>query len=131
MLSGEELGAALKAAMKLKGVGATEVAQAFGVTQPSVSGWVKDGRIHKKHIPTLIDYFADKVGPDHWGLPFSRDEYDLVRLYRELPLSARKAVIAAMRKAVDSATAATAGLLGVAEALPVTPHRKPQARLKA
>jgi SOS-response transcriptional repressor LexA len=68
MLSGPDLGAALIAAMKMKGVGPTAVAEAFGVKPPSVIAWQQTGRIHKKHITTLLTYFADVVSPDHWGL---------------------------------------------------------------
>lgn len=68
MLSGPDLGAALTAAMKKKGVGPTAVAEAFGVKPPSVTAWQQTGRIHKKHITLLLNYFADVVGPDHWGL---------------------------------------------------------------
>lgn len=68
MLTGKELGAALVEAMKLKGVGPTEVARAFGVKPPSVKDWQEFGRIHKKHLPGLIQYFSDVVTAEHWGL---------------------------------------------------------------
>jgi SOS-response transcriptional repressor LexA len=72
MLSGPELGAALTAAMQKKGVGPSAVAEAFGVKPPSVKDWQQFGRLHKKHIPTLVSYFADVVGPEHWGLDHSK-----------------------------------------------------------
>lgn len=68
MLTGKELGIALADAMKRKGVGPTEVARAFGVKPPSVKDWQEFGRIHKKHLPGLIQYFSDVVPPEHWGL---------------------------------------------------------------
>lgn len=68
MLTGKELGSALTEAMKLKGVGPSELARAFGVKPPSVKDWQEFGRIHKKHLPGLIDYFAGVVGASHWGL---------------------------------------------------------------
>lgn len=68
MLSGEQLGAAIAAAMKAKGVTQVQVAAEFGVKQPSVSSWVLTGRIGKRHLQHLIDYFANVVGPEHWGL---------------------------------------------------------------
>lgn len=68
MLSGKELGTAITVAMERKGVGPTEVARAFGVKPPSVKDWQAFGRLHKKHIPKLLDYFGDVVGPEHWGL---------------------------------------------------------------
>lgn len=69
MLTGKELGAALEAAMERKQVRQHHVAAEFGIKQPSVSEWIKYGRIGKRHIPHLVTYFADVVGPEHWGLP--------------------------------------------------------------
>ena len=96
MLSGDELGKALTAAMQRKKVGPTAVAEAFDVKPPSVKDWQKFGRIHKKHIPRLVEYFRDVVGPEHWGLPatwdavaapipdraLSDDEAELLAAYR-------------------------------------------------
>ena len=103
MLSGQELAAALRLAMHEKHVGPTEVARAFEVRQPSVSGWMKDGRIAKKHIPHLLSYFADVVGPDHWGLPFTRQEFEAVLLFRQLPPEARQNLIDRMKSVVHAA----------------------------
>lgn len=85
MFSGEQLSAALKAAMKAKDVKQGDIATAFGISQPSVSEWLKHGRVHKKHISKLVEYFSDQVGPEHWGLPFSKDEFDLVLAFRAFP----------------------------------------------
>lgn len=68
MLSGQALGAAIKSAMKLKKVTQKKVAEEFGIAQPSVSHWIKTGRIDKEHLDHLFDYFADVAGPDHWGI---------------------------------------------------------------
>lgn len=68
MHSGTELGAALKEAMTRKGVTQKQVADHFKIYQPSVSNWIKTGRIHKDHIAELLEYFSDVVGPEHWGL---------------------------------------------------------------
>lgn len=68
MLSGPELGAALRVAMQRKGVRQKDVAAEFGITQPSVHEWLKFGRIDKKHISHLIEYFADVADASHWGL---------------------------------------------------------------
>ena len=43
MYTGEKLGEAIKTAMKLKDVTQSEVADKFGVRQPSVAGWIKSG----------------------------------------------------------------------------------------
>lgn len=71
MHTGSKLGDALKEAMTIKGVKQAAVAEAFGIKQPSVSEWLKFGRIGKKHIPQLVEWFSDVVGPEHWGLPAS------------------------------------------------------------
>ena len=71
MLTGPALGAALKAAMDLKKVKQGAVAKEFGVSQPSVSEWIRFGRIDKRHIPHLVSYFSDVAGFEHWGLPAS------------------------------------------------------------
>lgn len=68
MLSGKELGDALTQAMALKKVGPTAVADAFGVKPPSVKDWQAFGRIHKKHLGRLVEYFRDVVPPEHWGM---------------------------------------------------------------
>jgi len=68
MLTGTELGAALKEAMRLKKVTQQHVATEFGIKQPSVSEWTRFGRIGKEHVSHLVSYFSDVVGPDHWGL---------------------------------------------------------------
>lgn len=68
MLSGEELGRAIRAAIDAKGITQKVVAAEFGVKQPSVSDWIKYGRIDKKHLSHLMVFFSDVVGPAHWGL---------------------------------------------------------------
>lgn len=68
MLSGPALGAAIKEAMTLKGVTQQDVATEFDVLQPSVSYWVRTGRIKKDKLDHLMRYFSNVVGPDHWGL---------------------------------------------------------------
>ena len=68
MFSGEQLGQAISEAIKRKNVSQKEVADHFGVKQPSVSGWIKNGRIDKKHLDKLIDYFSDVVTPSHFGI---------------------------------------------------------------
>lgn len=68
MLTGPELGAAIEAARIAKGVSKKKLADDFAVKPPSVQGWVKNGRIDKSKLMDVIAYFADVVGPDHWGL---------------------------------------------------------------
>jgi hypothetical protein len=68
MLTGPALGHAIETAIRLKGVNRSEVARHFGVKPESTYDWTKHGRIAKRHLPRLFEYFADVVGPDHWGL---------------------------------------------------------------
>ena len=68
MLTGPDLGNAIEEAMRLKGVGRSETARHFGVRPESTYDWTKYGRIAKKHLPALFTYFADVVGPEHWGM---------------------------------------------------------------
>lgn len=68
MLTGQALGKAIAEAIRLKGVTRQAVADHFGVKQPSTYDWTKHGRIDKKHLTGLVAYFADVVGPEHWGM---------------------------------------------------------------
>lgn len=68
MLTGPQLGAAIEAARKLKGVTKKELAQAFDIAPPSIQDWVKRGTIDKAKLEQLWAYFSDVVGPSHWGL---------------------------------------------------------------
>lgn len=68
MYSGEKLGQALSEAIIKKGVRKADVARAFGIKQPSLSDWIKSGRIGKQHIDKLIEYFSDVVPPSHFGI---------------------------------------------------------------
>ncbi|MGL5470041.1 MAG: LexA family transcriptional regulator [Shewanella sp.] len=76
MLYSDELAKALRKAIELKGVPDAEVARAFGVKPPSVSDWKAHGRVHKKHIPKLLSYFRDVVGPEHWGLEAQEEDHE-------------------------------------------------------
>jgi len=58
MLTGKALGAAIDKAMAVKGVTKAEVAAHFGIKPPSVYDWVNHGRISKKHLPELFNYFG-------------------------------------------------------------------------
>lgn len=69
MLEGPALGHALREAMTRKRVTQQQVADVFGVKQPSVADWLKHGRVAKRHINRMLEFFSDVVGPEHWGLP--------------------------------------------------------------
>lgn len=75
MLTGVELGAAIKRAITLKGVSQREFADAMGVKPPSVQDWIKFGRLHKKHINNLVDYFSDVVPSEYWGIATSQNQH--------------------------------------------------------
>lgn len=73
MLKGPEFGAAIAAAMQKKiDTGKVrsqaDIARHFGVKPPSLADWVKRGTVSKTRLPALWKYFADVVGPEHWGM---------------------------------------------------------------
>lgn len=68
MYTGVKLGAAIATAIEKKGVKKAEVAREFVIKQPSLSDWIKTGRIGKHHISKLIEYFSDVVPPSHFGI---------------------------------------------------------------
>lgn len=74
MLTGIALGQAIEEARKLKRVSKADLARHFNVKAPSIQSWVKHGRISKKHLDELFRYFADVVGPDHWGVDGAKAE---------------------------------------------------------
>lgn len=74
MLTGTELGAALKVAIEKKGVTKVAVAAHFGVKPPSVQDWINFGRIGKRHLNELASYFSDVVPLSHWGMRDFSDE---------------------------------------------------------
>lgn len=67
MLTGKELGTAIREAIRLKGVTQKDVALHFGITQPSVHDWVTKGTVGKDKLDALFTYFSEVVGPEHWG----------------------------------------------------------------
>lgn len=117
MLQGPALGTAIANAMKLKAermavskITQAALASALGMTQPSVSELLKYGRLAKENVPTLLDYFSDVVGPDHFGLPFSKFEMDLVRELRKLPAQSQAALMDRVRLSVAAVEEATKGI---------------------
>lgn len=73
MLTGKALGQAIRQAIELKlasGAARTkvEIAKHFGVQPPSLHDWINSGTISKDKLPALWAYFADVVGPEHWGM---------------------------------------------------------------
>lgn len=76
MLKGEELGRAIESALKMSGMSQRDLAAHFGVKPPSVTGWIKTGRVSKDKLPKLFVIFQPWVGPEHWGL--TETEYSLM-----------------------------------------------------
>lgn len=68
MLTGRDLGDAIRSAIEKKGVTQREVASVFDVKPPSIQDWIKRGTVSKDKLPALWHYFEDVVGPSHWGL---------------------------------------------------------------
>lgn len=100
MLSGPNLADAIQKAIaekrKIAGhekYGPTALGKALGITQPSASELIKTGRLAKEKYLALVGAFADVVGPDHWGLPYTRTEMDLLSAFRDLPEATKIAVL--------------------------------------
>lgn len=117
MLQGPALGTAIANAMKLKAerMAITKITQAafasaLGITQPSVSELLQYGRLSKEKVPLLLDYFSDVVGPDHFGLPFSKFEMDLVKELRKLPVQSQAALMDRVKLSVAAVEEATKGI---------------------
>jgi len=126
MLTGPELGAAIEAARIAMGVSKKKLADDFNVKPPSVQGWVKNGRIDKSKLMDVIAYFADVVGPEHWGLKsgfayenHSDDSAGVASTANDaqtLSLSATEQLKAALAKVKGLSAEARSRLLAVAEA---------------
>jgi len=81
MQSSKDLAELLKAQMAAKGTKPAELAELCGVKAPSVYDWINYGRIAKKHIPRLAEFFGTPLG--YW-LGSDEDEDDLNPLERQL-----------------------------------------------
>jgi transcriptional regulator with XRE-family HTH domain len=58
VLHRHDLAQKLAQAMRLRKRSQADVAREFGVSRPTVSSdWLKEGRIAKKHLPHLVEYF--------------------------------------------------------------------------
>lgn len=68
MLRGVQLGKALDKARKIKGCTKNKLAADFGVTSETMHSWIGTGRIEPGQIADLMEYFADYVGSEHWGV---------------------------------------------------------------
>jgi hypothetical protein len=116
MLTGKKLGAAIAEAIRMKGVSKAQVARHFGIKPPSISDWCSRGTIDKSKLENLFYYFSDVVGPEHWGMrstlptrceqntqgyhvrsavivPASRDESQLIDLFRAMSESGKTQLI--------------------------------------
>jgi transcriptional regulator with XRE-family HTH domain len=81
MQSSKDLAVLLRTQMAAKGTKPAELAELCGVKAPSVYDWINYGRIAKKHIPRLAEFFGTPLG--YW-LGTDEDEDDLDPLERQL-----------------------------------------------
>jgi hypothetical protein len=83
-----ELARRLSQAMSETGTTHTDLAAACGVRVPSVYGWLKTGRIAKRHLLTFVDFFGR---PLSWWLGKDTDDEEmLTRKERDAILALRK-----------------------------------------
>lgn len=68
MHTGKKLGDAIAEAIRRKGVKRKEVADHFGIKEPSIATWISKGAIDKGKLPLLWLYFQDVADMTHWGL---------------------------------------------------------------
>lgn len=91
MLSGQDLAKAIVDAMEKRQqaggekYGPSALGRDLGISQPSASELLKTGRLAKDKYLLLVKAFSKFVGPDHWGLPYSKQEMDIILDLRELP----------------------------------------------
>lgn len=81
-----------------------DLANACGVSPASVTGWVKSGSIDVERIPAICDFFgitvseffgrAEKFEPP---TQLTRDEKEIVMLFRMLPEVGQHAVLVGLR----------------------------------
>ena len=62
--SGEHIGHRIKRAMDAANMGPKAVADHFGIKPPSVSDWIKFGRIDKSRVRGLVELFGHT--PGYW-----------------------------------------------------------------
>jgi len=67
MLTGKDLGEAIRLALEQNGKTPADAARHFGVKPPSVSGWMSTGRITKTNFNELVRWLV-KTPLSHWGL---------------------------------------------------------------
>jgi hypothetical protein len=117
MLQGTDLAAAIRSALELKAarpnagrVGPTALARALGMTQPSASELLKTGRLAMEKLPLLLEFFDEVVGPDHFGLPYSKFEADFIKNLRRLPVASQMQLLQRVRDTAEKIDQATASL---------------------
>lgn len=134
MLTRSELGAAIAAALEQNGKTQADAARFFGVKAPSVSGWIKTGRISKDKLDKLRAWLH-QTPQDHWAAvsppispPLLMDDSqveplnmtiqqlgEIIVLFNRLDAKGRDSILRSLRSA--------------ANAYPATPaHNKRQTR---
>jgi hypothetical protein len=91
-----QLAATLKKAMEKEGVGNADLARACGVTVQAVTGWLKTGRLSKRHLPVIsrlvkksIPVLLGDTAANDLAPPLNDVELDLIVAFRELPTAAQ------------------------------------------
>lgn len=89
MLYGKELGDAISTALAQNGKSQADAARQLGVKPPSVTGWIKTGRIGKNKLIDLINWL-DKTPLEHWGVEalHARSPADVVDAFDDWRLKA-------------------------------------------
>lgn len=67
MLTGRELGYAIMEALEQNGYSQADAARYFGISKPSVNGWIKTGRISKSNFLKLVMWLKN-TPMSHWGI---------------------------------------------------------------
>lgn len=103
------LAAAIRGALRLKQKTQRQFAADMGVAAPTVSIWMSRGVIGRTKLSAVMVYFADVVGPDHWGPAYRSAAIALTQLpereralldaFRSLPVSRQDEELERVREA--------------------------------
>lgn len=82
MLENHEMAAAIRSAIEGSGRTQKEIADAFGVTEQAVSGWLRTGKVDKRKLPKLaaltnltLSHFGMGDGSDAVSMPATTGSY--------------------------------------------------------
>ncbi|MCF7751640.1 helix-turn-helix domain-containing protein, partial [Bacillus subtilis subsp. subtilis] len=66
MLDNQSMAAAIRSAITSANLTQKEVADAFGITEQAVSGWLRTGKVDKRKLPALAE--LTRVPLSHFGM---------------------------------------------------------------